>query len=214
MLSLYNDGQIEVLLQETESKNRKTGNTANLWVKSVDGDPQKACGDCPRLTDKTCYAWRGKPGMIVRKAKATTTLERKSAIAAIAGRIVRSAQIGDSGMVPAEAWADIVAQFGGAKIVGYTHQWKSAGHLRDTHMASVEGHAEAAQAAAEGWRYFAILPSDTKPWKGRNDRNEIACPSWASGGKVTCVQCRYCDGANGTGKAHVAIAAHGAGIKN
>lgn len=212
MLLIYTDGTLSVYLQGSRSRNGKTGDTANLWVKGAAA--AHACGDCPRLDDKTCYAWRGRPGLLVRSVggQTCTTAELR---AAVRGRIVRSAVIGDAGMVPVAAWATIEARLvaaGAAKIIGYTHQWARANHLRGTHMASADSLADAQTAWAQGWRTFRVLPVGTPVWRGRNGHGEVACPSWASGGAVKCTDCGYCDGATGK-KASVAIAAHGAGIR-
>ena len=213
MLLLYSDARIAIYLQPSASRNGKTGDTANLWIKG--STAADACGDCPRLADRTCYAWRGRPGLLVRSVggQACTTAELR---AAVRGRIVRSAVIGDAGMVPAEAWASIELKLraaGAAKIIGYTHQWRRAGHLRGTHMASADSLADAQAAQAAGWRTFRVLPVGTPVWRGRNEHGEVACPSWASNGAVKCTDCGYCDGAGGK-KASVAIAAHGSGIRS
>ena len=217
MLILFENAQIAVLLQGSASTNRKTGNTCNLWVRSK-GHAKNACGDCPSLPKsaggaatgkRACYAWRGKPGLLLAKLPATacaTTAELRSAVA---GRIVRSAVIGDSGLIPAADWQRIESRLmmaGAATIIGYTHQWHNATHLQATHMASADTIGQAQAAWAHGWRTFRVLDKDVQPWRGRNQFGEIACPAWASNGAVKCTNCKMCDGTNK--KPSVAIAAH------
>ena len=217
MLILFENDEIVVLLQGSASKNRKTGNTCNLWVRSK-GHAKQACGDCPSLPKsaggtaqgkRACYAWRGKPGLLLAKLPAVACATLAELRSAVGGRIVRSAVIGDSGMIPAGDWARIQARLataGAAKIIGYTHQWASATHLAATHLASADNLGQAQQAWSQGWRTFRVLDKDVQPWRGRNEFGEVACPAWASNGAVKCTDCKMCDGASK--KPSVAIAAH------
>jgi len=73
-------------------------------------------------------------------------------------------------------------------------------------MASVDTVAEAAEARANGWRFFRV--------RGHGDpllTNEFACPAAAESGKrLQCVDCFACNGApNGKSGGSVAIVAHG-----
>lgn len=217
MLKLYENASIIVLLQDSRSHNRKTGDTCNLWVQSK-GVASLACGDCPSLprsqggtaSGKTsCYAWRGKPGLIVGKLRGAPIATTAELRAAIRGRTIRSAVIGDLGMVPTDSFTSICARLvsaGAAGVIGYTHQWRAAEHMRQTHMASADSLADAQAAWSAGWRTFRVLDKATPAWRGRNEHGEIACPAWATNGKTLCADCRMCDGANG--KPSVAIAAH------
>ena len=217
MLILFENAEIVVLLQSSTSKNRKTGNTCNLWVRSK-GPAKNACGDCPSLPKsqggnstgkRSCYAWRGKPGLLLAKLPAVACATLAELRSAVGGRIVRSAVIGDSGMIPAADWQriqDRLTTAGASKIIGYTHQWGSATHLQATHLASADSLSQAQTAWFAGWRTFRVLDKTVQPWRGRNEFGEVACPAWASNGVVKCTDCKLCDGAST--KPSVAIAAH------
>lgn len=209
MLTIYRDSDRAMLLQESTSRNSKTGDLANLWIVPLNGCAEAVCGDCA-LLHAGCYAHAGRTGMVSRKAAAKHTdgpiASEADILRAIRGRIVRSAVIGDTAFIPVAVWQAMPRPAGS---LGYTHQWRHAEHLRGSHMASVETLPAAQEAWSKGWRTFRVIERDAEPWKGRNELGEVACPAWSSGGRVQCAECRYCDGAE-SGKASVAIAAHGA----
>ena len=206
-LLLYKDAHVAVVL--TDSKAGKRGDMPALYVYGKAGK-EDACPATCGMYDKGCYARSGREGLLERNAwsfaavasgTVATSLQLR---AMIRGRLVRSAAIGDLGMVPdAAAIVARIMACGAAGIIGYTHTEASLpGHMR-----SVDSLAQAEKAWDMGRRTFRVLPAGTVAWRGRNAFGEVACPSWASGGKVTCDRCKLCDGDNG--KPSVAIAAHG-----
>ena len=227
MIKLYDNGDVAVFLQESESKNAKTGNTANLWVRGR--TVAHMCpADCVRRPDpdmlvqlakgksgvKVCYAWRGKAGLHV--GKVTQSATRIELRRAVGGRKVRSAVIGDTGMIPADVWADLqisLARAGASAFLGYTHNWRNAPWLRDSHMASCDSQAEHLEAQSLGWRTFTVEPANTAIWRGKRD-GQAVCPAVVSNGRVTCDTCGMCDGLAGAGKPDIVVPAHGAGAKN
>jgi hypothetical protein len=83
-------------------------------------------------------------------------------------------------------------------------------------MASVDSVAEAAEAAAQGWRAFLVVADAAAMPPTLDSRRVVPCVAVTKG--TTCAACRLCDGAAAEGaamrKPHVAIAAHGSGAAN
>jgi len=72
-------------------------------------------------------------------------------------RKIRSAMVGDLGMLPVDVAELLIALAGGWQWLGYTHQWFRSDHLRDTHQASTQGPWGAADAAARrGWAVYHV----------------------------------------------------------
>ena len=97
--------------------------------------------------------------------------------------------------------------------MGYTHNWRNAPWLRDTHMASCDSQAEHDEAVALGWRTFTVEAKNTAIWRGKRN-GQVICPAVVSGGRVTCDTCGMCDGLAGASKPNVVVPAHGAGANN
>ncbi len=204
---------------QSSSKNVKTGNIVQTYI-LVDGiKPSTAvfsgkdaavCGDCPhRYIDGngTCYVnpVHG-PNGVMRAVESNNyiTVKLEDAANMLSGRIVRLGSYGDPAAVPIYVWNSILSKSAGH--TGYTHQWRhaTANGLQKYCMASVESFAEKSQANALGWRTFRIRTHD-QPL----DKNEIICPaSEESGKRLTCEQCKACNGGR-VQKASVTIVAHG-----
>ena len=206
------------------ASNRKTGDMDQTWILRSDVHPLEAvrygkdrsiCGDCRHRTrgQRSCYVtvqhgpanvWnayrRGK------YPKVTTT----EAHARMRGRALRIGAYGDPVMVPAFVWTNLLDVVSG--WTGYKHQWANPAMTPTLYqsflMASVETHAEHAAAQAAGWRTFRTRHALDGLLPG-----EIVCPaSLEAGHKTTCLSCRICRGASGSGTTKsVAIYAHGPG---
>lgn len=206
-LLLYKDARVAVVL--TDSKAGKRGDMPAIYVYGRNGKAD-SCPETCGMYHKGCYARSGREGLLERNAWSFAAIATGSVAtslqlrAMIRGRLVRSAAIGDLGMVlDAVGIVARLLECGAAGIIGYTHTDVSLpGHMR-----SVDSLAQAEAAWSVGRRTFRVLPAGVQAWRGRNALGEVACPSWASGGRVTCDRCKLCDGDNG--KPSVAISAHG-----
>ena len=222
--SLY-DGKPIVVLVQTGSSNRKTGDMIQTYILRADVDPITAsrlgedssiCGDCPhkgKPSDKatgqaigrSCYVtlahgplgkWKA------YKAGRYSKVEGHAAIRALGlGRMVRLGTYGDPASVPNYIWESLLSA--------------SAGHTAYTHgkvnpmpakiMTSADSESQAKQAWAKGERTFRVVKSLASLVKGK----EVLCPASEEAGKrVTCESCGLCGGASVRGKS-VAIVAHG-----
>jgi hypothetical protein len=205
-LLLYRDTSVAVVL--TDSKAAKRGDMPAVYVYGRNGKVD-ACPTSCGMYDKGCYARSGREGLLERNAWSFAVVSGPLATTAqirsmIRGRHIRSAAIGDLGMVPVDIVSRLVAA-GSAGIIGYTHTDSAA--LRSSHMRSVETMADALSAWSTGRRTFRVLAAGSETWKGHNAFGEVACPAWSTDGRVTCDRCKLCDGDNS--KPSVAIAAHG-----
>lgn len=204
---------------QASTANAKTGNMIQTWILRQDVDPFAAlktgedtavCGDCRHRSvasggSGACYVrvyqaplsvWRGWKRGIYRDA---TTGDHGIG----AGRRVRLGSYGDPAAVPVEVWQRLLA--GSTGHTGYTHQWKTAEDLKPYAMASVDTPAEAAEATAQGWKYFRVTRESARLL------GEARCPASAeSGHKRTCETCPLqCAGTSGA-RSSIVIMAHGA----
>lgn len=208
-LLLHRTDTLAVVL--VDSRAGKRGDMPALYVYGKSGKAD-ACPATCSMYDKGCYARSGREGLLERNAWTFAVVQGPLATsveirALVRGRLVRSAAIGDLGMVAAaEGILARLAQCGAAGTVGYTH----TGRRLAGHMQSVESLATAREHWAHGRRTFRVLPHTAQPWKGRNSVGEVACPAWS--GTATCDKCKLCDGK--PGKPSVAIAAHGTQAKS
>jgi hypothetical protein len=230
------DGAPIVVLASVGSSNVKTGPMVQTWIMRADLPPVKAshasedssvCGMCPRRHSLggDCYvqvfhaprsvwdSWdrAGQPGENWSDPGVIMPLAQDALTHGL-----RLGSYGDPMAVPHEVWHDLIAALQPRKVVGYTHQWRSAvgpmattldatawfrGHV----MASCDTVGEASEARANGWRYFlAVQPGATIP------ERTIQCPATRDVNPLTCDQCGACDGARtGSGKASIYLWEHG-----
>ena len=187
-----------------KSNNAKTGNMLQTYILRSDIDPLEAlysgrdssvCGDCPLRgyygRRRGCYVNVHQAPLMVWRAykrgsypKVNDTQVRRL----LAGCVVRFGSYGDPTAAPYHVWSNIASV---AKHAGYTHQWQVPRfwRFRRLIMASVHDIRQRDIAHACGWRTFRMLPPGSKP-----DRGETVCP--ASSKKLTCLQCRRCNGAS------------------
>jgi hypothetical protein len=121
------------------------------------------------------------------------------------GRVIRLGAYGDPAAVPPSVWRGILSVASG--WTGYTHAWRDCDPAyREWCMASCETATQTRQAWERGWRTYRVHLPGEDPLAG-----EFVCPASAEAGKrLTCQECKACDGALPGGR-HVSptIAAHG-----
>ena len=92
---------------------------------------------------------------------------------------------------------------------GYTHQWRTLD--RDWQllvMASADSVRDMRDAHASGWRTFRVVTHANTVQRFR--RMESVCPASAEAGKkLTCIECKACDGNATNRRASIVIQAHG-----
>jgi hypothetical protein len=208
------------------SKNGKTGKMLQTYILRSHVHPVMAvrnggdvgiCNDCPmrglvsfpkrqppkvkRKRFRACYVNVGQgPTMVYDAFKRGRYVDYDPALHAefIRGRKVRFGTYGEPVLIPLNVVEHLVSLSSG--WTGYTHQWANlhfAGYQRYL-MASVHGLTgpwSREHAKSLGWRTFRTMRG------GEPAADEILCPASLEAGKrLTCEQCRLCDGA-GTRKA-------------
>jgi hypothetical protein len=221
------DGSPIVVTATLGSSNEKTGSMIQTWILPEIGPLQASrvgldssvCGTCPRrhslggdcyvlihnAPNSTWKAWdrRGRSG--VNWDAHVLPLQQ-----AARDHGLRLGAYGDPAAVPVEVWRNLISALQPTTITGYTHQWRNAfaSEFRGLVMASCDTIADAIDASAAGWRFFAAIPytSDATALP-----KSVQCLSDAKG--LRCEDCGICDGAR-TGRdkqpASVWIAEHGA----
>lgn len=204
--------------------NRKTGRFVQTFILRADVSPVDAiragadasvCGDCKHrgpvagFSGRSCYVNVGQSPTSVWRAYRRGSYKRltRAEVRDLGrGRMVRLGAYGDPAAAPVATWRTLVADAIGH--TGYTHQWRApfARGFASLCMASAGTDAERAEAQANGWRTFRVRMSD-EPMAPR----EFACPaSEEAGHKVTCADCRACNGTATGRKGSPVIVAHGA----
>jgi len=196
-----------------KSRNAKTGNLLQTWIMRSDMDPVAAskegaddsiCGDCPQRQSQggACYVTLVQAPLTVWRAWQRGRYADWTARFpdnALEGRSFRFGSYGDPAAVPANIWRRVRSQKL-AGWAGYTHQWRTATHLRPFLMASVDDEAEGNEAREDGWRTFRVRgPAELTIFT-----EEVDCPS----DRVSCVSCGLCRGNARIAKS-IVIAAHG-----
>ena len=213
------DGSPIVAIATFGSKNSKTGNMIQTWILRSDIDPIEAvrsekddaiCGACPfrgSFAARTCYVNVGQAPLSVWRAYKRGSygwLDISDPwLHKFSGKMLRLGSYGDPVAVPAEVWRPLIEVSKGH--TGYTHSWRLpvAANFKPWLMASTETLSGYRQAKADGWRSFRVVAGE----RSLQD-TEILCPS----DRVTCAQCRLC---NGAGEAKdIGIIVHGPGAKN
>ena len=115
-------------------------------------------------------------------------------------KMARFGAIGDPGALPKSYLDKAIKAVRsiGLDVVGYTHHWRVKPDLAGVFMASCDDLSEVDGALAAGFRAAVVLPWDHE---GRfttpNGAKGIVCPAMeaeSKGRKVTCNDCRLCDG--------------------
>lgn len=212
-------GAAVVAVLTLTATNRKTGNIPSLWFFPADEPPMVAahtgadaavCGDCELRPARSggCYvtllrgprevwaAWsRGR--YAVAGAGDLDLVGR-----AVAGRrALRIGAWGDPATLPPAWWAELRAALSDwapdVRPLGYTHQWRVRPDLASWCMASVHTQTQARQALALGWRPFlsALRPPVAEACLPARTFN---CPAaHEADARLTCLECRACDGRRG-----------------
>lgn len=221
------DGAPVVAIATASTVNRKTGPMVQTWILRADLDPVAAsrasadasvCGACPRrhALGGDCYVTLAQAPLSVWRAWRRGRYARAELAPFVAalGRPLRAGSYGDPVAVPLDAWREAFAA--SPLWTCYSHQWRTASpEWRRYAMASCDTVAEAAEAAALGWRAFlAVGEAEALDVlaHGVGDRRAIMCPASGDAPRTTCARCALCAGASDrTARApHVAIVEHGA----
>ena len=219
------DGAPIVVLAQSNSTNRKTGDMVQTYILRSDIDPISAsrtgqdssiCGDCihrgkpsdkatGQAIDRTCYVTlaHGPLGKYkaYKRGAYPDAFGHKSIRAIGLGRMVRIGTYGDPCAVPSYVWESLVSAAQG--WTAYTHG--AINPMPYKIMTSADSLAQAESAWDRGERTFRVIKSLDQVIKGR----EVICPASEEMGKrATCETCKLCAGASVKGKS-VAIVAHG-----
>lgn len=188
--------------------NTKTGKMAQVYILPdvqqrptaswADGTYTSVCGDCKHHTHNSCYVVRLHGSRAVHDAiqagSPSYELVTPEEFARRLGEFddVRWGADGDPAAIPKTEWFTITRFV--KRYTAYTHQWKHTPHLRVWAMASCDTPEEAAQAHAQGWRYFRTrLPEEPIA------AGEFVCPASEEGGhRVQCIDCGACSGIDPT----------------
>lgn len=217
---------------DTASSNRKTGDMIQTYIIRQDMAPIAAaqtgkdfsiCGSCvhrgiisrdrlgqPRNVGRTCYVNLGQGATSVYNTYLRNGYpywDDNAEPDLTHGRMVRLGTYGDPAAVPVEVWRSLLR--GSSGHTGYTHQWRDPrmAKLREFCMASTDTPDEAAVAQAKGWRTFRVSLNNERDGLRKG---EVLCPASAEAGKkLTCAQCRACDGTSTARRGSVYIPAHG-----
>ena len=222
--SLYNGDPIVVLVQ-TGSTNRKTGDMVQSFIMRSDIDPVTAsrtgkdsaiCGDCPHMgkahdgdsgqaKDRTCYVLLAHAPLAKYKAYKAGRYEKAfghEKIRALGlGRMCRLGTYGDPACVPNYIWESLISAAQG--WTAYTHG--AINPMPEKIMTSADSLSQAESAWNRGERTFRVIAGLDSIVRGK----EVLCPASEEAGKrTTCESCKLCAGASVKGKS-VAIVAHG-----
>jgi hypothetical protein len=219
------DGQPIVVLVQSNSTNRKTGDMVQTYILRADIDPITAsrtgqdssiCGDCihrgkpsdkatGQAIDRTCYVTLAHGPLGKYKAYKRGAYEHAlghDKIRALGlGRMVRLGTYGDPACVDPLIWESLISAAQG--WTAYTHG--KVNPMPQQIMTSADSLSQAESAWNRGERTFRVIASLDSIVRGK----EILCPASDEGGKrTTCESCKLCGGASVRGKS-VAIVAHG-----
>ena len=186
-----------------KSKNVKIGErTVQVWYLPRDVAPNVAvktgadeavCGDCIHRPSKggSCYV------VTYQAARAVWQAYQDGSYASWGGslkpftdKVIRFGAWGDPAAVPANLLAPIrdVTR----RHMAYTHQWKSAPHLRSWCMASVDSMPDYLRARSAGWRTFRVRDSDEALMS-----HERVCPAADESPVSAVMDCGKCSGCDG-----------------
>lgn len=198
------------------SRNRKTGDMAQLWILPADRSPLDAlrdgenhasCGDCPlqgvydpaagRMSGRVCYVNVGQAPVGVWKAFRAgryDTYRRDLHAEILADRSIRLGAYGDPAALP----DSIVEHFAtvGRGWTGYSHQLfridrERADRLARWLMVSCHNQAQLSEARRRGWRAFVTVAPEHAE-RGKVPAGAVECPAYTRG--VSCETCQLCRG--------------------
>lgn len=221
------DGKPAVLIItgiRRKSKNPKTGLMIQSYILPDNGIPPHVnaktgqdvtvCGDCKHrpVNQDSCYVVKFHGPLAVWKAYTERSAdylvldwntERFTALEALRialhDRNVRLGSYGDPAVIPLEILRAIKETAAGT--TGYTHQWKTARHIKGMVQASVDNVREYKSATKQGWRTFRVGASFEE-----RTAAEMSCPASKEMGAATdCNHCGLCSGE----RKNVFIKAHG-----
>lgn len=213
-------------IKGASSKNIKTGSMIQTWVLLRDVNPVEAllqgldssvCGNCP-LRRNGCYVLTHQaPLQVWKKYKRggypVMAPDDFGVLVSRTRQMIRLGSYGDPTAAPLDMW-NTMLDFAGTAHTGYTHQWHQNQFqgFNKIVMASCETPIQAAFAAAKGFRAFLVTATEEVP------QGFVRCPASkeheaATGRKLTCEQCKICNGNDGKFKRQVAITAHGGAIQ-
>ena len=234
--SMLDDAPIVVIATgfKAGSTNRKTGEMVQTYILRQDVEPTEAirsgadssiCGDCPhrgkvttdstgqpRNVGRTCYVNVGQGPLAVFRTYKAGKYPTAPFQLPVTGRMVRLGTYGDPAAVPGDVWVNLLD--GAAGHTGYTHQWRNPSlsrehlaSLRGLCMASADTAEEADHAHAMGWRTFRV---SLNPTLDPIRKGEVLCPASAEAGKkLTCAECKACNGTMTARRGSIYIPAHG-----
>ena len=207
--SAWRDVMIAERAEHANNSKRMHARNKALYY-ALKGDMAAGCGDCVH-TDGKCYVNGsvqnvGQPAKMLSRvpsAPAAMAFDSRAARAVYRQargqgvRRVRFAVSGDSGALPAEVWAGLwAATPDDFERLAYTHAWRSAPWLRESHMASVETAEEYREARDLGWRCYYVGAADAQVMPA----GAQLCPKsrervGLTRRKLSCAACFACDGA-------------------
>jgi hypothetical protein len=210
------DGKPFVVIMTMKTKNRKTGPMLQVWILREDvnpvnavatGDDYSVCGDCPHRKQadgsRSCYVNVGQAPRQIWEAYKRGIYGKLSDLnpSDIKGKKIRFGAYGDPALISPVLFATLIEHADGH--TGYTHQWREpwAQWCKKVFQASCDGFADYAEASTHGWKTYAVIPKNTKPYSGK------LCPATAQNSQSQCVTCSLCDGA----KTDIFVEAHGSG---
>jgi hypothetical protein len=218
------DGQPIVVLFQSGSSNRKTGDMAQTYILHAEIDPITAsrtgkdsaiCGDCihrgkahdgdkGQAKDRSCYVTLAHGPLGKWKAYRKGQYKYASGHADLAalgnGQTIRLGTYGDSFAVPNYIWESLLLDSAGH--TAYTHG--AFNPMPDKIMTSADSLGQAQSAWAKGERTFRVIADLAHITKA-----EVLCPASEEAGKrATCESCKLCAGASVKAKS-IAIVAHG-----
>ena len=182
------------------SGNRKTGDCIQIWsipTAGLYGTQSHVCGSCPLLPAREggeggCYVSKLHLTHIARSAAAGHYEPWDGDTSLFRPQFVRFGAWGDPCLLPLA----LVERIAGAcrGWTGYTHEWRRPANQehRRFFMASIHTEAEAREAEALRWRWFAapFAGDDPTTWT----THAAQCPHQSSQGRIQCRDCGLCDG--------------------
>ena len=220
MTIFYEDERV-IAIATDNSHNSKTGGMIQSWILLKHYKPQESfragkgdtdqvtphseiCGNCPHLTNGSCYVlWYQAPLAVYKKwrrggYKFGNPNSYKKAF--------RFGSAGNPTVLPLPVVSEIAKA--SKRWTGYTHEWKLPNKqgYKKYFMASVDNEQDTLLAIQLGWRYFRVRkPGDTTLLS-----NEVHCPAQKFPDKVTCESCGLCNGTSNKSHVNIVVDAHGA----